>query len=72
MPTHHLNGVFLYKVAQMDTWSCQIVTLRGKQTHRKGLLKQDENEDMGREEEKCYSHNAIKAAPILNIGNRLE
>lgn len=40
----------------MHTRSSQIVTLRGKQTCRKDLLKQDEKTDMDGEEEKRYSH----------------
>lgn len=40
----------------MHTRSNQIFTLTGKQTHRKGLLKQDEKEDMDGKEEKGYSH----------------
>jgi len=55
MPTHLLDLAFLYKVAQMHMCSSQTVTLRGKQTHGKSLLKQDEKEGMDTEEEKCCS-----------------
>lgn len=56
MPTHLPDFAFLYKITQMHTRSSQIVTLRGKQTCRKDLLKQDEKTDMDGEEEKRYSH----------------
>lgn len=44
---------FLYEVAQLHIFKS--VTLRGKQTHQKGLLKQDEKEDVDGGEEKCNS-----------------